>query len=267
VERYVLRGGQWGYERLELLARIRRPDTAEMFRTAGIRPGMRCLDLGCGGGEVTFDLARLVWPTGSVVGIDMDEAMLALARLAIPAQGVSNVEFVAADVTEWDDPDAYDVVYSRFLLQHLSSPVDMLRRMWRAVRAEGVIAVEDADFDGLFCDPGDSGFGFYQTMYPRVCALNGGDPTIGRKLFRYFGEAGIGEPELRLVQSFGTSGDSDTKALAVSTLEGSADAIVAAGLATADEVAAAIADMTAFASTTGTLVGDPRTFQVWATRR
>ena len=267
MKRYVLRGGQWGYERLELLARIRRPDTAELFRTTGIRPGMRCLDLGCGGGEVTFDLARLVWPTGSVVGIDMDESMLALARLAIPAQGVSNVEFVAADVTEWDDPDAYDVVYSRFLLQHLSSPVDMLRRMWRAVRAEGVIAVEDADFDGLFCDPGDSGFGFYQTMYPRVCALNGGDPTIGRKLFRYFGEAGIGEPELRLVQSFGTSGDSDTKALAVSTLEGSADAIAAAGLATADEVAAAIADMTAFASTTGTLVSDPRTFQVWAARR
>ncbi len=165
----MLRGGQWGYERLELLARIRRPDTAELFRTAGIRPGMRCLDLGCGGGEVTFDLARLVWPTGSVVGIDMDESLLALARLAIPAQGVSNVEFVAADVTGWDDPDAYDVVYSRFLLQHLSSPVDMLRRMWRAVRAGGVIAVEDADFDGLCCDPDNSGFGFYQTMYPRVC--------------------------------------------------------------------------------------------------
>ena len=104
-------------------------------------------------------------------------------------------------------------------------------------------------------------------MYPRVCALNGGDPAIGRKLFRYFGEAGIGEPEVRLVQSLGTSGDSDTKALAVSTLEGSADAIAAAGLATADEVAAAIADLTAFASTAGTLVGDPRTFQVWATRR
>src|SRR5260221_4878450 len=106
---------------------------------------MRCLDLGCGGGEVTFDLARLVWPTGSVVGIDMDESMLALARLAIPAQGVSNVEFVAADVTDWDDPDAYDVVYSRFLLQHLSSPVDMLRRMWRAGQAGGGVGVDGDD--------------------------------------------------------------------------------------------------------------------------
>jgi hypothetical protein len=139
--------------------------------------------------------------------------------------------------------------------------------MWRAVRAGGVIAVEDTDFDGLFCDPDNSAFGFYQAMYPRVCALNGGDPTIGRKLFRYFGEAGIGEPELRLVQSFGSAGDSDTKALAVSMLEGSADAIVAAGLATADEVADAIADLTAFASMPRTLISDPRTFQVWANRR
>src|SRR5260221_9547915 len=114
---------------------------------------MRCLDLGCGGGEVTFDLARLVWPTGSVVGIDMDESMLALARLAIPAQGVSNVEFVAADVTDWDDPDAYDVVYSRFLLQHLSSPVDMLRRMWRGGPGGGGGAGEGARLSRGLAEP------------------------------------------------------------------------------------------------------------------
>src|SRR5260370_41460459 len=97
-------------------------------------------------------------------------------------------------------------------------------------------------------------------MYPLVCALNAGDAAIGRKLFRYFGEAGIGDPELRLAQSLGTSDDNDTKALAVSTLEGSADAIVAAGLATADEVVAAIADLTAFAGTAGTAVRGPPPF-------
>ena len=73
MERYVLRGGRWGYERLQLLARVRRADTAELLRRAGLRPGLRCLDLGCGGGEVTFELARLAGPSGSVVGIDLDE--------------------------------------------------------------------------------------------------------------------------------------------------------------------------------------------------
>jgi len=206
MERYVLRGGQPGYERLRLLARVHRPNTAELFRIVGVRPGLRCLDLGFGGGEVTFDLARLVEPGGSVIGIDMDEDKLALARLAIPGQGVTNIEFRSRNVADWDEPGRYDFAYCRFLLQHLADPVGLLRRMWASVRVGGVIAVEDADFDGLFCEPDNSGFAFYAAMYPRVCALYGGDPAIGRKLYRYFGEAGITEPDLRLRQRVGTAG-------------------------------------------------------------
>jgi hypothetical protein len=128
----------------------------------------------------------------------------------------------------------------------------------------GVIAVEDADFDGLFCDPANDGFDFYQTMYQRVCRHHGGDPAIGRKLYRYFGQAGIPRPEVRLAQGLAVT--EDLKALAVLTLEATADAITGAGLASPDEVAAALADLTAFAATPGTLIGDPRTFQVWVRR-
>ncbi len=131
--------------------------------------------------------------------------------------------------------------------------------------AGGAIAVEDADFDGLFCDPANGGFDFYARMYTRVCALNGGDPSAGRKLYRYFAEIGIPGPELRLVQSLGAAGD--TKALCLSTLEASADAIISAGLATADEVAAAAADLSAFIDAEDTIVGDPRTFQIWARKQ
>jgi ubiquinone/menaquinone biosynthesis C-methylase UbiE len=264
VERYVLRGGRWGYERLQMLARVRREDTLELLRRVGLRPGMRCLDLGCGGGEVTFEIAQLVRPGGSVVGIDMDEVKLALARKAADEQDLSNVEFRAANVNDWAEPDAYDLVYGRFLLQHLSRPAELLRRMWAAVRAGGVIAVEDADFDGLFCHPENNGFDFYRLMWPRVCRLNGGDATIGRKLYRYFLDAGIPRPELRLSQDVGVTGD--IKVLMVSTLEASADAIIDAGLAGADEVAAAIADLAAFAADPETVIGGPRTFQLWARR-
>jgi ubiquinone/menaquinone biosynthesis C-methylase UbiE len=130
VERYVIRGGREGYDRLLLLARASWPDIAALFSQAGIRPGMKCADLGCGGGEVTFELARLVQPGGSVTGVDMDEVKLGLARKAAAGRGVSNVEFLAANVSNWDEPGAYDVLYSRFLLQHLSGPVNLLRRMW-----------------------------------------------------------------------------------------------------------------------------------------
>lgn len=150
----MLRGGRWGYERLQMLARVRREDTLELLRRVGLRPGMRCLDLGCGGGEVTFEIAQLVRPGGSVVGIDMDEVKLALARKAADEQDLSNVEFRAANVNDWAEPDAYDLVYGRFLLQHLSRPAELLRRMWAAVRAGAdEVAAAIADLAAFAADP------------------------------------------------------------------------------------------------------------------
>jgi ubiquinone/menaquinone biosynthesis C-methylase UbiE len=101
VERYVIRGGRDGYARLQVLARARRADTVELLRRAGLRPGMRCLDLGCGGGDVSFELASLAGAAGSVVGIDMDEVKLALAQEAATERGFANVEFRAGNVNDW----------------------------------------------------------------------------------------------------------------------------------------------------------------------
>ncbi|GEM_PF-3302729 len=93
VERYLIRGGEGGCERLALLARTRWPDTAALLARAGLSPGMRCIDLGCGGGHVTLEIARLVAPEGSVAGVDMDEIKLDLARRAAAEGGLGNVEF------------------------------------------------------------------------------------------------------------------------------------------------------------------------------
>jgi ubiquinone/menaquinone biosynthesis C-methylase UbiE len=264
VARYVIRGGQAGYDRLKLLASARAQDTSDLVDRVGVAPGSHCLDLGCGGGEVTFALAERVGPEGRVTGVDMDDVKLELARSSAAGRGAANVEFKAADVNEWNEPGAYDLVYCRFLLQHLSRPVDLLERMWAAVRAGGAIVVEDSDFDGLFCNPPNAGFAFYADMYPRVLERRGGDATIGRKLHRYFLQAGIPEPALRLVQGVGVTGPN--KAIAPSTLEAVADAILAEGLASESEVSAAITDLAAFAADPTTIIGDPRAFQVWCRR-
>jgi ubiquinone/menaquinone biosynthesis C-methylase UbiE len=260
----VIRGGREGYDRLQILARARWPDTADLLARVGVRPGMRCLDLGCGGGEVTFEIARLVGAEGRVTGVDIDEVKLSLGRESATQRGCPNVEFRAGNVTEWDEPAAYDLVYCRFLLQHLSRPVDLLRRMWAAVAPGGAIVVEDADFDGLFCHPPNDGFAFYARVYPRVLELHGGDGAIGRKLYRYFLEAAIPDPNLRLVQRVDAIGEAKT--LSLSTLEATADAIVEAGLASVEEVNAAVADLATFTAEHGTVVGDPRIFQLWCSR-
>jgi len=77
---YLIRGGIEGRERLRVLARVMRPTTLPLLERAGVRAGMRCLDVGCGGGDVTFDLASLVGITGSAVGVDLDATKIELAR-------------------------------------------------------------------------------------------------------------------------------------------------------------------------------------------
>jgi SAM-dependent methyltransferase len=262
--RYVIRGGEGGYERLQQLARDRWPDTAALFEQAGLSPGMRCIDLGCGGGQVTLEIARLVAPGGSVVGVDMDQIKLDLARRAAAERGLANVGFRQLNVRDWDEPGGYDAVYCRVLLQHLSEPVELLGRMWAAVRPGGVLIVEDADFDGWCCHPPNGGFDFFVRTYSQALQRSGGDPALGRKLYGGFLAAGIPGPQVSMVQPVWTEGEG--KMLAWSTLEATAEAIMSHGLASQDEVVAALTDLEHFTADPQTLISGPRIFQLWSRR-
>jgi ubiquinone/menaquinone biosynthesis C-methylase UbiE len=248
---------------LSLLARERWADTRALLDSAGVSPGMRCADIGCGGGEVTMEIARLVAPEGSVTGIDMDEDKLALARQAAAESELGNVEFRALDASHWDEPDSCDAVYTRFLLHHVDKPVDLLRRMWSAVRDGGVLIVEDADFDGWCCDPPNAGFDLFLDAYRRLLQRRGGDHAIGRKLYRYFLAAGIGEPQVTLVQPVHHG---EARTLALSTLEATADAILQEGVATRDQLTAALAVLRRFTDDPRNLICGPRVFQLWCRR-
>jgi ubiquinone/menaquinone biosynthesis C-methylase UbiE len=263
VERYVIRGGRRGYERLQLLARERWPDTAALFARVGLGSGMDAIDLGCGGGEVTFEIARLVAP-GLVTGIDMDEVKLALARDAAKARGIANVRFRAMNLHDWHEPDTYDVVYARFVLQHLSHPVQFLRQMWEAVRPGGVVIAEDADFDGWACYPPSPGFDFFTRTYAEVIRRSGGDHSAARKLFAYFLEAGIGRPEVQVNQPWYIEGEGKT--IPWTTLDATADLIVSESIASRDEVHAALLDLDRVSEDPETLVLGPRIFQLWRRR-
>jgi 2-polyprenyl-3-methyl-5-hydroxy-6-metoxy-1,4-benzoquinol methylase len=123
---YVIRGGHEGKRRLELLGRIMWPTTLRLFQRTGICEGMTCLDIGCGGGDVTFALARMVGPAGRIAGLDIDDVKLAAARERAVKERISNVKFRVANIYEWSDEGAYDRIYARFLLTHLPDPVTAL---------------------------------------------------------------------------------------------------------------------------------------------
>jgi ubiquinone/menaquinone biosynthesis C-methylase UbiE len=150
---YVISGGRSGFERLRVLSRVWGDTTESLLRSVGVGPGMRCLDVGCGAGDVSLFLASLVGPSGAVVGIDSDGVQLDLVRAECHRLGVTNVELVLQDMMQLEMDDAYDVVYSRFVLEHLSDPLEAVRRMWRAVRPGGLLIAEDGDFLADFCEP------------------------------------------------------------------------------------------------------------------
>ncbi len=263
MEDYVIRGGEAGYDRLKVLARAWAQSTGALFDRVGVGIGEVGLDLGCGGGDVTLELAIRVGPTGRVVGIDMDEVKLELARRDAREAGLANVEFRRLSAYEWSEPDRYDIVYCRNFLQHLARPVDVVRAMWAGLRPGGALVVEDVEFSAAFCDPPNRWHQFWLDTYQAVLRSHGGDPATGRKLHRLFWAAGVSAP-LTVTMSQRVDLADEYKHMPGLTVAATAEAIVADGLADADTVAQAVAALAEYADDPKTMVGSPRMFQVWA---
>src|SRR6476659_486655 len=118
---YVIAEGQPGFDRLRVLARVWGATTESLLRSVGVGAGMRCLDVGCGAGDVTMLLASMVGPAGAVVGSDADRGQLDLVEQEVERLGVTTVELVHQDVMDLAASGEYDVVYSRFLLEDRKS--------------------------------------------------------------------------------------------------------------------------------------------------
>ncbi|MER6912002.1 methyltransferase domain-containing protein [Streptomyces sp. NPDC000594] len=156
-----------------------------------LTPGMRILDIGCGPGTITADLARLV-PDGRVTGVDRDPGVVARARAHAAEQSVANADFAVADVNALDFPDdSFDVVHAHQVLQHLGDPVHALREMRRVCRPGGLVAVRDADYGAFTWFPGIPALDDWLALYRRVARDNGGEPDAGRRLLSWARAAGF----------------------------------------------------------------------------
>jgi SAM-dependent methyltransferase len=253
---YLIRGGLEGRERLRVLGRVMRPTTMPLIERAGVTAGMRCLDVGCGGGDVTFDLASLVGITGSVVGVDVDATKIELAPCDAEREENGNVEFSVGDVTEGLGEAEYDVVYVRFVLTHLRDPVAGIESMPAALRPGGRLIVEDIDYRGSFCEPETELFRRYEEIYVVTAQRNGGDPHIGVRIPSMLVAAGFDRVQPTIVQPAGLEGE--LKLLPALTLENVKAMAVRHEVATGEEVDRLVDELYAVARDPGTFVGNPR---------
>lgn len=258
---YIIRGGVEGRERLRILSRLMRPTSLALLQRAGIRPGMACLEVGCGGGDLAFDLAKMVGPAGRVVATDIDKIKLELARAEAEAQQIGNIEFRFSDITQDDSEQQFDLVHARFVLTHLPSPDQALVKMRDALRPGGVIVIEDIDFRGHFSDPECAALARYVDLYTRTVGRRGGDANVGPRLPGLLTVTGFHSVQMNIVQPVGVSGD--VKLMSPLTLENIADAVVAEGLASGEEISRLIEELYEFANNPATLSSGPRIVETW----
>ncbi|GIH92635.1 class I SAM-dependent methyltransferase [Planobispora siamensis] len=156
-----------------------------------LQPGMSLLDVGCGPGTITADLAVRVAP-GTVTASEVTEEALGLARAEVARRGLSGVEFAVADVHALDFPDdSFDVVHAHQVLQHVGDPVQALREMRRVCRPGGVVAVRDSDYAAFTWFPEPPELDEWLALYEKVARANGGEPDAGRRLLSWARAAGF----------------------------------------------------------------------------
>jgi SAM-dependent methyltransferase len=152
---------------------------------------MDLLDVGCGPGTITVDLAARLSP-GRVIGVDREAAVVAEATGLLEADATGNVEFRTGDVYSLGFADqSFDVVHAQQVLQHLTDPVAALVEMRRVLRPGGILAVRDGDYGGFIWAPSDPLLDRWLELYHQVCSRNGADADAGRHLLGWAQAAGL----------------------------------------------------------------------------
>jgi SAM-dependent methyltransferase len=173
---------------------------SHLWRTAGnsaayllphLRPGMSLLDVGCGPGTITADLARSVAP-GQAVGLDASTEVLSQAQTLAAGAGLANLRFEAGDLLALEHGDAtFDVVHAHQVLQHLAEPAAALAELRRVLRTGGILAVRDSDYGAFAWAPRDPALDRWLELYLAVTTRNGHDARIGPSLLGLAQAAGF----------------------------------------------------------------------------
>jgi len=181
--------------RLEVQGKYLEDLTADVFRRAGITPGMHILDIGCGVGDVSLLAAQMVGMTGSVLGIDRHIASVEIARRRVASLGVKNVRFESADLNSIDTASTFDAVVGRLVLLYQPDPAATLRRLREFLRPNGIVAFQEIDIDMTQVPPSEL-FNRMRSWIIASLQAGGANPNMGSNLLRTFLAAGLPRPTM-----------------------------------------------------------------------
>jgi ubiquinone/menaquinone biosynthesis C-methylase UbiE len=196
------------HDRLIRQAALLAPLTEQFLSEAGIGTGQRVLDLGSGVGDVALLVARLVGPSGEVVGVERDTRSIIRARARAAEASLHNVSFIQSDACQVASDNPFDAVVGRFILMFLPDPVAALRSVSQLVRPGGVLAFQETCWAPFLllsahlplCSAGAS-------LIHQTLQRSGANPEIGLRLYRIYQEAGLPAPAMQMDMPVWTDSD------------------------------------------------------------
>lgn len=216
-------------------ANIERPSRLIM-QAAGLKPGMRVLDLGTGLGHVAQIAAEFVGPTGAVVGIDRSGEALAVARQRAQQAGIAHLTFVEGDVLSWRATEPFDAIVARLLLFHMPDQVAAVTHHLQNLRPGGSFIAIDFDIGRSGTEPAVPIFAEGVRWIEEAFRAGGASPRVGTRLGVILERAGLAPVMGFGVQAYLRPNDPAGPALLAGVVRSLAPMIVSHGIATADEI-------------------------------
>jgi SAM-dependent methyltransferase len=261
---YVLGCSKHEHRRLMAQADRIAPFTRRFLLAAGIAPGMRVLDVGCGPGDVSLLAAEVVGPTGEVVGVDRDPGVLAVARSR--ATATPWAIFVQGDFRELPVEEPFDAVIGRCVLAHQTDPVAALRSLLPHVRPDGIVAFQEPDLDLAAAVPPLPTFDRTIAWMRATFARGGAHLRMGTELFATFTAAALPPPTMQFDAGIGGGPDYHAYDRIAAGVRSLLPKLEEWGIATADEVRIeTLADwLRAEAVAAGAVITSPALIGAWA---
>jgi SAM-dependent methyltransferase len=233
---YALGHSEQELERLSRQGQAFGPFTFQLFEQAGISPGMRVLDVGCGGGDVAWLAADLVGPTGEVVGVDLVSAAVEWARARAQSRATRNVKFLVGDPALMEFDRQFDAVVGRLVLMYYPDPVEAVRKLARHVRPGGLIVFQEFDTSNCRSLPNAPIFERAVGWIKQTLRSTGARVQLGLELYPVFLAARLPGPSMRMDALVGGGPESPAYDLVTEVIQSLLPVMEKLKIATAAEV-------------------------------
>lgn len=259
---YLLQVGDAGKERLGILNQLFSETSCNLLLHAGLAPNSTVLEVGCGTGNMTCWIAKQV-SHGHVYAVDISPAQIAVAKQQAEAQGLTNITFINNSVFDLQHLPKVDLIYSRFVIMHLTHPFQALADLQHFLKPGGRLVCEEASNSIVCCQPASTVFQKSRQLLLALFEKNGIDFDYGNKIYGHFRELKLKNIFTRFVQPI-YQNRALKRMILLLHIEVK-QSYIDNGLATKAELNELLQELVKFIENDDYLVSFPRTTQIYGT--